>query len=176
MRHAKSLGRDTGKIKTLFTCVPTVVKSPTDVAETKDQLAKARAHHFERGLAAMSFLSGLDFSQFDPDKPMGEFKTNGMQTLLRTFRNAGPTATLREVVTKPNGQGFTHFVGTADQIAGQMQESMDEIGGDGFLITGHLKPKYVNSIVDELVPALWKRQLTRREYGHAHFRDNLTAF
>ena len=113
-----------------------------------------RAKHFERGLAAMSFLSGVDFSQFDPDKPMVDFKTNGMQTLLRTFKNAGPTATLREVVTKPNGQGFTHFVGTADQIAGQMQEAMEEIGGDGFLITGHLKPKYINSIIDELVPAL----------------------
>jgi alkanesulfonate monooxygenase SsuD/methylene tetrahydromethanopterin reductase-like flavin-dependent oxidoreductase (luciferase family) len=99
-----------------------------------------------------------------------------MQTLLRTFKNAGPKATLRDVVTKPNGQGFTYFVGTADQIAGQMQEAMEEIGGDGFLVTGHLKPKYVASIVDELVPALWKRQLTRREYGHAHFRDNLMAF
>ena len=142
----------------------------------KDQLAKMRAHHFERGLSAMSFLSGLDFSQFDPDKPMGEFTTNGMQTLLLTFKNAGPDATLREVVAKPNGQGFTHFVGTADQIAGQMQEAMDEIGGDGFLITGHLKPRYINSIVDELVPALWKRQLTRREYSHPLLRDNMTAF
>jgi FMN-dependent oxidoreductase (nitrilotriacetate monooxygenase family) len=176
MAHARELGRDTSKIKTMFTCVPTVVRSPSDVADTKDQLAKARAHHFERGLAAISFLSGLDFSKFDPDKPMGEFTTNGMQTLLRTFKNAGPTATLREVVTKPSGQGFTNFVGTADQIAGQMQESMEEIGGDGFLVTGHLKPKYIQSITDELVPALWKRQLTRREYGAAHFRDNMTAF
>jgi FMN-dependent oxidoreductase (nitrilotriacetate monooxygenase family) len=176
MAHAKSLGRDASKIKTMFTCVPTVVKSPSDVADMKDQLAKGRAHHFERGLAAMSFLSGLDFSKFDPDKPMGEFTTNGMQTLLRTFKNAGPTATLRDVVTKPSGQGFTNFIGTADQIAGQMQESMEEIGGDGFLITGQLRPKYVQSIVDELVPALWKRKLTRREYSHEHFRDNIQAF
>ena len=53
---------------------------------------------------------------------------------------------------------------------------MEEIGGDGFLVTGQLRPKYVQSIVDELVPALWKRKLTRREYSHAHFRDNMTAF
>jgi FMN-dependent oxidoreductase (nitrilotriacetate monooxygenase family) len=176
MNHAAALGRDTSKIKTMFTCVPTVVKSPSEVEETKQMLAAQRAKHFERGLAAMSFLSGTDFSQFDPDKPMVDFKTNGMQTLLRTFKNAGPTASLRDVVTKPNGQGFTHFVGTADQIAGQMQEAMEEIGGDGFLITGHLKPKFLNSIVDELVPALWKRQLTRRDYPHQHFRDNLMAF
>ena len=53
---------------------------------------------------------------------------------------------------------------------------MEEIGGDGFLITGHLKPKFVNSIVDELVPALQKRQLTRTEYSHEHLRDNMMAF
>ena len=176
LEHATALGRDPTKIKTMFTCVPTVVKSADEVEDTKKTLAAMRAKHLERGLAAMSFLSGIDFSKFDLDTPMPEIKTNGMQTLLRTFKNAGPKATLRDVVTKPNGQGFTHFVGTADQIAGQMQEAMEEIGGDGFLVTGHLKPKYVASIVDELVPALWKRQLTRREYGHAHFRDNLMAF
>jgi FMN-dependent oxidoreductase (nitrilotriacetate monooxygenase family) len=176
LAHATALGRDPAKIKTMFTCVPTVVKSADEVEDTKKMLAAMRAKHLERGLAAMSFLSGIDFSKFDLDTPMPEIKTNGMQTLLRTFKNAGPKATLRDVVTKPNGQGFTHFVGTADQIAGQMQEAMEEIGGDGFLVTGHLKPKYVASIVDELVPALWKRQLTRREYGHAHFRDNLMAF
>ena len=176
LEHATALGRDPTKIKTMFTCVPTVVKSADEVEDTKKALAAMRAKHLERGLAAMSFLSGLDFSKFDLDTPMPEIKTNGMQTLLRTFKNAGPKATLRDVVTKPNGQGFTHFVGTADQIAGQMQESMEEIGGDGFLVTGHLKPKYVASIVDELVPALWKRQLTRRDYSHDHFRDNMMAF
>lgn len=176
LSHAAAFGRDTSKIKTMFTCVPTVVKSAADVDDTKKMLAQTREKHLERGLAAMSFLSGLDFSKFDLDTPVPEIKTNGMQTLLRTFKNAGPKATLREIVTKPNGQGFTHMVGTADQIAGQMQEAMEEIGGDGFLVTGHFKPKYIHSIVDELVPALWKRQLTRREYGHAHFRDNLLAF
>src|SRR5260370_1831146 len=84
LAHAKALGRDTSKIKALFTCVPTVLKSASDIADTRDQLTKARAHHFERGLAAMSFLSGLDFSKFDPHKPMREFTTTAMQTLLRT--------------------------------------------------------------------------------------------
>jgi len=43
------------------------------------------------------------------------------------------------------------------RFAAQMQEAMDEIGGDGFLIASHFKPRYVTSIVDELVPALQKR-------------------
>ena len=53
---------------------------------------------------------------------------------------------------------------------------MEEIGGDGFLVAGHIKPKYVHSITDELVPALQKRRLARREYGETPLRENLRAF
>jgi alkanesulfonate monooxygenase SsuD/methylene tetrahydromethanopterin reductase-like flavin-dependent oxidoreductase (luciferase family) len=139
-------------------------------------MGKMREKRIEHALAAMSFLSGIDFSKFDIDEPVGEIKTNGMQTMLKSFQNAGPDATLRQIITKPNGGGFSQMVGTADGIAAQMQEAMDEIGGDGFLIAGHFKPKYVTQVVDELVPALQKRQLTRTEYGYDHFRDNVMAF
>ena len=56
-----------------------------------------------------------------------------MQSLLRTFQSAGPNATLREIAI-----GLHTFtpVGTADAVAGQMQEAMEEIGGDGFLVAG----------------------------------------
>ena len=67
-------------------------------------------------------------------------------------------------------------IGTADAVAGQMQEAMEEIGGDGFLVAGYIKPKYVHSITDELVPALQKRQLTRTEYAYPTLRENLLAF
>jgi hypothetical protein len=47
------------------------------------------------------------------------------------------------------------------------QEAIEEIGGDGFLVQGHIKPSYVHAITDELVPALQKRELTRAEYATA---------
>jgi alkanesulfonate monooxygenase SsuD/methylene tetrahydromethanopterin reductase-like flavin-dependent oxidoreductase (luciferase family) len=124
----------------------------------------------------MSFLSGIDFAQFDLDAPVGEIKTNGMQTMLRTFNKFGPEASLRQIMLAPNEGGFNQLIGTADSIAGQMKEAMEEVGGDGFLITGHFKPTYVTSIVDELVPVLQKRGLTRTEYGADTFRENLNAF
>jgi FMN-dependent oxidoreductase (nitrilotriacetate monooxygenase family) len=176
LRHAVAYGRDPKTCKTMFTCMPTILKSQSEVPETKDMMAKMREKRLEHALAAMSFLSGIDFSKFDLDAPVGEIKTNGMQTMLKSFQNAGPDASLRQIITKPDGGGFSQMIGTADAIAGQMQEAMEEIGGDGFLITGHFKPKYVTSVVDELVPALQKRQLTRTEYGYDHFRDNVMAF
>jgi len=172
LRNAVAYGRDPETVKTLFTCVPTIVQSKSDVEPMKEMMQKGKEKRMEHGLAAMSFLSGIDFSKFNVDEPVGEIKTNGMQTMLKSFGN--PNDSLRQIMNRPNE--FSTMVGTADSIAGLMQDTMEEVGGDGFLIAAHFKPKYVTSIVDELVPALQKRQLTRTEYGYDHFRDNLMAF
>jgi FMN-dependent oxidoreductase (nitrilotriacetate monooxygenase family) len=175
-RHAVAFGRDPEKIKTMFTCMPTITRDAAAAAEAKLAAKAGREKRLEHQLAAMSFLSGIDFSKFDLDAPVGEIKTNGMQTMLRTFNKFGPDASLRQIMLAPNEGGFNQLIGTADSIAGQMQEAMEEVGGDGFLITGHFKPSYVTSIVDELVPVLQKRGLTRTEYGADTFRENLNAF
>jgi FMN-dependent oxidoreductase (nitrilotriacetate monooxygenase family) len=171
--HARAFGRDPATCKVMFTFMPWVVKNAREAQELKGDLAKARTARTERALAAYSYLSGMDFSKLDLDTPLPEIKTNGMQSLLRTFASAGPNATLRDIAT-----GVHSFmpIGTADAIAGQMQEVMEEIGGDGFLVQAHLKPKYVHALTDELVPALQRRGLTRTEYAHKHLRDNLRAF
>jgi alkanesulfonate monooxygenase SsuD/methylene tetrahydromethanopterin reductase-like flavin-dependent oxidoreductase (luciferase family) len=124
----------------------------------------------------MSFLSGIDFSKFDLDEPVGEIRTNGMQTMLQMFKKHGPQATLRQIMTASNDDGFNQIVGTPDMIASTMEMVMQEVGGDGFLITGHFKPKFITSIVDELVPELQRRGLTRTGYDHALLRDNLLEF
>ena len=173
---AAGYGRDPSKIRMLYAVTPTVVRDKADIADAKDQMNKAKAHHMERGMAAMSFLSGIDFSTFDLDEPIGEIKTNGMQTMLQMFAKHGPDASLRQIMTASNDDGFNAIVGTPDLIASTMDELMQEVGGDGFLITGHFKPRFVTSIVDELVPELQRRGLTRTGYDSAHLRDNLLAF
>ena len=56
---------------------------------------------------------------------------------------------------------------------------MEEVGGDGFLITTpvlRVGRRYIVEITDGLVPALQRRGLARTAYGHAMLRDNLRAF
>ena len=171
--HARALDRDTSKIKVMFICSPMITRDRQAAEEHKSNLPKMRAQKLEKNLASMSFLSGIDFSKFDLDTPLPEIKTNGMQTLLRTFKDAGPNATLRDVATRPEGWDL---IGTADDCASQMREAMEEIGGDGFLVTGPLMPRYVTSVVEELVPVLQRRGLTRKDYSHPHLRDNVMAF
>jgi long-chain alkane monooxygenase len=87
----------------------------------------------------------------------------------------GSGKTLRELV----GLGLVdtiELIGTPDTVADRMGEIMDEVGGDGFLLTcpsGRLNRRYVAEITDGLVPALQRRGLTRTGYTYEDFRDNL---
>ena len=60
-----------------------------------------------------------------------------------------------------------------------MGEIMEEVGGDGFLITSpvmRLNRRYVTEITDGLVPALQKRGLVRSGYTGTMLRDHLREF
>ena len=69
------------------------------------------------------------------------------------------------------------LVGTPDQVAAQMGEVMEEVGGDGFMFSmPNVNRRSMAEITDGLVPALQRRGLTRRAYAHQHLRDNLLEF
>jgi len=68
-------------------------------------------------------------------------------------------------------------VGTADSVASQMQDIIEETGGDGFLIFNtYFDRRYVMEICDGLVPELQRRGVVRKAYAHKHLRDNLLEF
>ena len=67
--------------------------------------------------------------------------------------------------------------GTSQMVADRMEEAMDAVGGDGFLIQCRpLTRRYIAEITDGLVPELQKRGLVRSEYKFRHFRENLLEF
>ena len=73
----------------------------------------------------------------------------------------------------------SRFVGTPAEVADEMGAVMDEVGGDGFLITSpvmRLNRRYVTEITDGLVPELQKRGLVRSEYTTTMLRDHLREF
>jgi hypothetical protein len=60
-----------------------------------------------------------------------------------------------------------------------MGETMEEIGGDGFLIMKpgwDLNRNYISSITDGLVPELQRLGLTRTEYTQSTLRQTLREF
>jgi alkanesulfonate monooxygenase SsuD/methylene tetrahydromethanopterin reductase-like flavin-dependent oxidoreductase (luciferase family) len=90
----------------------------------------------------------------------------------------GPQQTLRELVMH-RARRNTELIGTPKQVATKMGEMMEEIGGDGFLISrpgGELTRSQIASITDGLVPELQRLGLTRTEYAKPTLRETLREF
>ncbi len=137
----------------------------------------------EKALVGISSNTEIDFKQFDLDEPLpADLTTNGERGSLEHFMrgNGAPgPKTLRELVHERTTRGL-ELVGTADQVAEKMGEAMEEIGGDGFLISRgggrDLSREYITEVCDGLVPALQRRGLMRTEYTTSTLRETLREF
>jgi FMN-dependent oxidoreductase (nitrilotriacetate monooxygenase family) len=173
----EALGRKPDDCKVLFLVSPVVGDTEQ---EARDKKARWMDDPFfiEYALAEISSITEVDFSQFDLDKELPDVTTNGERGSLDNFVQKGKGKTLRELTSSGLSQAVD-LTGTPDQVAEQMGEIMDEVGGDGFLITSpvmRLNRRYIVEITDGLVPALQRRGLTRTGYGFDQFRDNLLEF
>jgi alkanesulfonate monooxygenase SsuD/methylene tetrahydromethanopterin reductase-like flavin-dependent oxidoreductase (luciferase family) len=73
--------------------------------------------------------------------------------------------------------GSLELVGSPDSVAAQMDEAMQEVGGDGFLVYGQpVSREYVWEMANGLAPALRRRGLIRDGYSFKTFRENLASF
>jgi alkanesulfonate monooxygenase SsuD/methylene tetrahydromethanopterin reductase-like flavin-dependent oxidoreductase (luciferase family) len=133
-------------------------------------------------LASISAITDIDFAQFDLDAPLAErLITNGEQGSLDKFQQWGSGKTLRQLVVDGAGGlvSSVELIGTPAEVARRMGEVMEEVGGDGFLITTpvlRVGRRYLVEIADGLVPELQRLGLTRTEYRHQLLRDNLQEF
>ena len=129
-------------------------------------------------LAQLGWVTNIDFSSHDLDAPIAALSTNGHQSRLEGFIRKSGGKTLREAIVSHSSSGASvDLVGTPDAVAAQMEEVMQEVGGDGFLVAlPNVSRRSVAEITDGLVPALQQRGLVRRQYGCTQFRDNLLEF
>jgi FMN-dependent oxidoreductase (nitrilotriacetate monooxygenase family) len=178
--RAAAQGRDPDHVKVLFLVNPVIGGTPEE-AEAKKRARQARAEaSVPQLLAFFGKITNIDFAQYDLDAPVDtlDLQTNGHQQSLEDFKRVAGKRSLREAMLSYRGtSGSVELVGTPEQIAGQMAETMEEVGGDGFLFSmNDVSRRSVAEVADGLVPALQRRGLTRRAYAHAQFRDNLREF
>ena len=172
-RQAVELGRNPDDIKVLFLAQPIIDVSMEAARERVRMKEVEMDQHIDLHLSGMSRLTGIDFSKFDLDAPLPELTTNGHQSSLAKWVGKTP----RSIVKTYGRKGGIDFSGTADHVAGMMQEVMEEVGGDGFLFfNSYFDRRYVIEVCDGLVPELQRRGLTREAYAHRHLRDNLLEF
>jgi FMN-dependent oxidoreductase (nitrilotriacetate monooxygenase family) len=174
-RRAARYNRNPDDIKVLFLFAP-VMGDTEEEAKAKYARCVAQQRFIDRRLALVGGITDIDFSKFPMDEPLPEdLTTNGESTSLKRFAQFGSGKTLAQVIE----DGAADAVGTPDQVAARMEEMMEEVGGDGFLIRlpfHHINRRYILEVTEGLVPALQRRGLVRTEYTRPTLRETLREF
>ena len=172
--RASDLGRDPDQVLIFPAFIPFI-------GETESIAREKQAFHNEladpiSGLITLSVHTDHDFSQYDLDAPVEDVTVTGTQGLFDTARRVAnrDNLTLRDI-GKWYAQGvlLPQFVGTAGQVADQIEESFTAGEADGFMVSAAQTPGTFNDFVDAVVPELQRRGLFRTDYSGSTLREHL---
>jgi FMN-dependent oxidoreductase (nitrilotriacetate monooxygenase family) len=172
-------GRNPDEIKVMFIIQPVLAETEAEADVLYERTYSMNQDQIETQLGIMSITMEIDFKQFDLDAPLpDDVTTNGHKSMLDDFRRRANGRTLREALSQRSAG--LNLVGTPDTVAEKMDELMEFIGGDGFLIRGEPQRthsrRYVDEIASGLAPALRRRGLIRSDYDKTTFKANLASF
>src|SRR5271170_550806 len=176
-RHAVGFGRNPDDIKVLYLVYPFLGETK-DEAQAKYQRLVGSDGFIEAALASLGQITDIDFSKFALDEPLPRITTNGEQGSLDRFAQWGSGKTLRRLASERFDNGLD-LIGTPDEVADNMARAMEEIGGDGFLISTPFQRvgrRFVNEVCEGLVPALQRRGVVRETYSRSTLRETLREF
>lgn len=148
-------------------------------AEAEDKFATIQSYiHPVVGLDLLSATVGMDLSQYDPDGPVPEvalpstMSSSRKELVLTLARRRN--LTIRELYLEAAGaRGHWQLIGTASEIADQLEEYFLAGGSDGFNIMPPILPTGLTDFVDLVIPELQRRGLFRTEYECRTLRENL---
>jgi len=169
-----ALGRDPDHMKILpaaFVVVGATREAAREQRERLDSLV-----HYDSGIGSLNSALGTDVSGFDPDGPLPDIPpTNAShsarQRMVDLARNQN--LTIRQLAQRAGSYSGLAFVGTAADIADEMQAWLEEAGSDGFNIMFPWLPGGLDDVVDQLIPELQRRDLFRTEYEGGTLRETL---
>jgi len=145
-------------------------------AEAKKKYEDYLSHASPEGaLALFGGWTGIDLAGVPYDSVLGNMDSDGMQFLARWFNSDDPNggATLQDVADYMSiGSLATVIVGSAEQVADQLEELVDIGGVDGFNVIPVTQPGSTLELVDLLIPELQKRGRFRKSYEGTTIREN----
>jgi len=164
------------------------------LGDTEDEAAERAdfiRHQQVSGPTAILFAEQVwnrDLSAYDPDGPLPEVDPDiSADSIAKgrasVFDDKLGTATrwralaerkrlsLREVVIEELGR--PSFVGTAEQVATQIDAAVQSDAADGFILVPHITPGGLDEFADTVVPILQERGRFRTEYQGPTLRDHL---
>lgn len=170
----QTLGRNPEHLKILPACLVVVGDTVKEAHEKRAVLDSMV--HLDSAIASLSIQLGTDASKFDLDGPLPEIpESNGSKSgRERAIRMAEEDKlTVRELAQRMGGYSGLALVGTAETIADEMEEWIENRASDGFTIMFPFLPEGIDRFVDGVAPELQRRGLLRREYEGKTLRSNL---
>lgn len=171
----EAAGRDrySAKIYTLLTII-------TDETDQKAQAKYEDYLRFASDEGALVFMSGwmgIDLSKFDLDEPIGNVKSNAIQSVIANFAESaenGEEFTVRDIARLGaiGGLGPT-IVGGALTIADELQAWVEETDVDGFNLAYAITPGTFEDIVEFVIPELRSRGAYPESYVDGTLRHKL---
>jgi long-chain alkane monooxygenase len=153
-----------------------VVCAPTDEAAHAKYESYRKLVSFSGAMARYSGWTGLDMSQFDPDVPFKQVKTNAGQTMVDLFSKMDPDKewTPRDIADfiGIGGTGPT-IVGSPTTVADELTAWMDETGIDGYNLAHAVKYQDIADFIELVVPELQRRGAMWSEYAGSTLREKL---
>jgi len=169
----EDIGRDPDSCKILYGMQPIVGESEAEAVEK--QAFHNELVPEEGGMAILSAHLNFDMSKLPPDTEMASRTEPELQRMKpRYTKPEGGSFTAREIATR-HGQSVSlpQFVGTPKSVADQMEAFVEEVGGDGFMISPIYCPGAIEEFVDLVVPELQRRGIFRTDYSGTTQRDHL---
>lgn len=131
----------------------------------------------DNGLKQLSLRFGLDLSEYPLDGPVPEVPLGeGNQSRVRLLTDMAKrdNLTLRELAAIAAGsRGHRVIVGTAQDIADDFQQWLEQGAADGFNIMPAIMPEQLDLFIERVIPELRKRGLFHDHYQYATLRENL---
>ncbi len=171
--EAAGRGRYDARIYTLAT----IVTDATDEAATRKYEEYLSYASPEGALVFMSGWMGIDLSRYDLDDPIGDVRSNAIQSAVAAFQefdDDGREWTVRDIARWGGIGGLGPvLVGSGATVADTLQEWVDETDVDGFNLAYAITPGSFEDIVAHVIPVLTERGAYPAEYTPGTLRNAL---
>ncbi|PLZ03516.1 N5,N10-methylene tetrahydromethanopterin reductase [Burkholderia sp. WAC0059] len=128
----------------------------------------------EAGLAHFAAGTGIDYAQYDLDEPIDYAGGNAIESVSRTAQRHGLTRRRLLQMLELGGR-YPAIVGSAAQVADELQAWVDETGVDGFNLSRTVVPESYEDFIELVVPELQNRGIYKTAYAEGTLRRKLTG-
>ncbi|CAL5874322.1 uncharacterized protein PFLUO_LOCUS8618 [Penicillium psychrofluorescens] len=172
-------GRDPQSIKFLALLCPVLGKTEEEAFEKFKYYRSLGS--IDGALALFGGWTGIDLNKYEEEEELRHVQSNAIRSAVEGWSKATPEVakwtknTVGQHITV-GGLGATP-VGTAAQVADNMERWVEEADVDGFNLAYAVKPGSFKDIIDLLIPELRRRGLFWDDYAvpKGTYRENLFA-